>query len=85
MTQQVDAVGRSVRQINALSNITRYDYDALGRMNHLIDALQTLAANKIFAALQYSCTDTAIPLITNGNTLTAQGNIVESTIQTLQG
>jgi hypothetical protein len=37
-------------------------------------ALQTLAANRIFASMQYSSTDTAIPLITSANTLTVQGN-----------
>ena len=38
-------------------------------------ALQTLAANRIFAAMQYSCTDTAIPLISSGDTLTVQGAV----------
>lgn len=36
-------------------------------------ALQTLAANRIFASMQYSCTNTAIPMISTGNTLTQQG------------
>lgn len=36
-------------------------------------ALQTLAANRIFASMQYSCTDTAIPMITSGNAPTTQG------------
>ncbi len=36
-------------------------------------ALQTLADNGIFAAMQYSCTNTAIPLIDSGGSPTAQG------------
>lgn len=37
-------------------------------------ALQTLAANRVFASMQYSCTNTAIPLIDGGNAITTQGN-----------
>ena len=36
-------------------------------------ALQTLAANRIFASMQYSSTNTAIPMVTSGNAPTAQG------------
>ena len=36
-------------------------------------ALQTLAANRIFAAMQYSATNTAIPLISSAGALTMQG------------
>ena len=36
-------------------------------------ALQTLAANRIFASMQYSSTNTAIPMITSANAPTAQG------------
>ncbi len=36
-------------------------------------ALQTLAANGIFASMQYSCTNTAIPLIDSSDSSTAQG------------
>ena len=36
-------------------------------------ALQTLAANRIFASMQYSCTNTTIPMITSGNIPTTQG------------
>ncbi len=36
-------------------------------------ALQTLAANGIYASMQYSVTNTAIPLISANNALTAQG------------
>jgi hypothetical protein len=38
-------------------------------------ALQVLAANKVYAAMQYSCTDTLIPLIDANNNLTVQGAI----------
>ena len=44
-------------------------------------ALQTLAANHIFASMQYSCTDTAIPLITAGGTQTTQGMIFQAQYQ----
>lgn len=37
-------------------------------------ALQTLAANRVFASMQYSCTNTAIPLITSNDLLTTQGS-----------
>lgn len=36
-------------------------------------ALQTLAANGIYASMQYSVTNTAIPMISSNNALTAQG------------
>lgn len=35
-------------------------------------ALQTLAANRVFASMQYSCTNTAIPLINTSNQMTLQ-------------
>lgn len=38
-------------------------------------ALQTLANNKIFASMQYSCTNTAIPLVDNDNKITFQGTL----------
>ena len=41
-------------------------------------ALQTLAANGVFASMQYTVTNTALPLITYQNRMTVQG-------QTLQG
>lgn len=44
-------------------------------------ALQTLAANRIFAAMQYSSTDTAIPLISGGDTLTTQGAVFKAQYQ----
>jgi hypothetical protein len=40
-------------------------------------ALQTLANNHIFASMQYSCTNTAIPLVDNDNNITFQGAIFE--------
>jgi hypothetical protein len=40
-------------------------------------ALQTLAANGIFAAMHYSCTDYSIPLINKDATLTVQGRIFQ--------
>ncbi|HEU0003467.1 MAG TPA: hypothetical protein VFQ36_21345 [Ktedonobacteraceae bacterium] len=36
-------------------------------------ALHVLAANQVFASMQYSVTNTALPLITFNNTLTTQG------------
>ncbi len=44
-------------------------------------ALQTLAANRIFASMQYSCTNTAIPLINSGNQVTAQGSALAAQYQ----
>ncbi|MBV9256895.1 MAG: hypothetical protein JO215_02635, partial [Ktedonobacteraceae bacterium] len=41
-------------------------------------ALQTLAANRIFASMQYSCTNTAIPLISADGAITAQGTTVQT-------
>lgn len=41
-------------------------------------ALQTLAANRIFASMQYSCTNTAIPLISNNNAITTQGTTLQA-------
>lgn len=41
-------------------------------------ALQTLAANRIFASMQYSCTDTAIPMISSNNTPTSQGMVFQN-------
>ncbi|GHO84628.1 hypothetical protein [Dictyobacter formicarum] len=44
-------------------------------------ALQTLAANRIFAAMQYSCTNTAVPLVTNNATLSMQGESFQAQYQ----
>lgn len=44
-------------------------------------ALQTLAANRIFASMQYSCTNTPIPLIDSNNAITPQGNIFKNIYQ----
>ncbi|HZU67150.1 MAG TPA: hypothetical protein VFA09_07720 [Ktedonobacteraceae bacterium] len=44
-------------------------------------ALQTLAANRVFAAMQYSCTNTVISLIDDRNTLTTQGQVVQDEYQ----
>jgi hypothetical protein len=41
-------------------------------------ALQTLAANNIYAAMQYSVTNTAIPLIDSNNALTTQGSVFQA-------
>jgi len=46
-------------------------------------ALQTLAANGIFASMQYSVTNTAIPLITSGNALTSQATAFQNQYQTM--
>lgn len=46
-------------------------------------ALQTLAANGIFASMQYSCTNTAIPMISSGNTTTVQGMAFASQYQSM--
>jgi hypothetical protein len=40
-------------------------------------AMQTLADNGIFASMQYSCTNTAIPLVDNDNKITFQGTLFE--------
>ena len=44
-------------------------------------ALQTLAANRVFASMQYSCTNTAIPLVDTNNTITPQGTIFKNIYQ----
>ncbi len=44
-------------------------------------ALQVLAANRIFASMQYSSTDTAVPLISSSNMLTAQGEAFQAQYQ----
>jgi hypothetical protein len=46
-------------------------------------ALQTLAANGIFASMQYSCTNTAIPMVSSGNGATAQGTTFSSQYQSM--
>src|SRR5260370_28959471 len=46
-------------------------------------ALQTLAANGIFASMQYSCTNTAIPMVSSGNIATVQGTTSASQYQSL--
>jgi hypothetical protein len=44
-------------------------------------ALHILAADGVFASMQYSVTNTALPLITSGNTLTTQGMAFQSLYQ----
>ena len=44
-------------------------------------ALQTLAANRVFASMQYSCTNTPIPLIDSNNAITPQGIIFKNIYQ----
>lgn len=44
-------------------------------------ALQTLAANRVFASMQYSCTNTVISLIDDHNALTTQGQVVQNEYQ----
>ena len=46
-------------------------------------ALRTLAANHVFASMQYSVTNTALPLITFRNELTIQGETFQSLYQTM--
>lgn len=46
-------------------------------------ALQTLAANGIFASMQYSCTNTAIPMVSSGNSATVQGTTFASQYQSM--
>jgi hypothetical protein len=38
-------------------------------------ALQVLAVNNIYAAMQYFCTGTQVPLVDTSNNLTAQGSV----------
>ncbi len=47
------------------------------------EALRTLAANQVFASMQYSATNTALSLITFDNTLTTQGMAFQSLYQTM--
>jgi hypothetical protein len=46
-------------------------------------ALETLAANHVFASMQYSVTNTALSLITYDNTLTIQGATFQSLYQSM--
>lgn len=46
-------------------------------------ALQTLAANHIFASMQYSCTNTAIPMIDSSGASTVQGATFKQQYETL--
>jgi hypothetical protein len=46
-------------------------------------ALHILAANGVFASMQYSVTNTALSLITYNNTLTAQGTAFQSLYQAM--
>ncbi len=46
-------------------------------------ALQTLAANGIFASMQYSCTNTAIPMVSSSNGATVQGTTFASQYQSM--
>jgi hypothetical protein len=48
-------------------------------------ALQTLAANNIFASMQYSCTNYAIPLVDSHNTMTTQGTIFRDQYHNITG
>ncbi len=57
---------------NPASNDGKSDDDAF-MTTWTSKALQIMAANGIFAAAQFSCTDYQIPLIDSDNTLTAQG------------
>ena len=45
------------------------------------EALHTLAANQVFASMQYSVTNTALSLISSDNTLTTQGVAFQSLYQ----
>jgi hypothetical protein len=47
------------------------------------EALHTLATNHVFASMQYSVTNTALPLITYNNTLTTQGKAFQFAYQSL--
>ena len=44
-------------------------------------ALQTLAANRVFASMQYACTNTAINLISGSGAPTVQGNAFQTVYQ----
>jgi hypothetical protein len=44
-------------------------------------ALQTLAANRIFASMQYSATNTVISLISSSNAMTTQGTVFQAQYQ----
>ena len=46
-------------------------------------ALQTLAANGIFASMQYSVTNTAIPMISSNASVTTQGTTFQSQYQSM--
>jgi hypothetical protein len=48
-------------------------------------ALQTFAANGIFAATQYSCTNYAAPLVDSNNNITAQGQAFQTTYASMAG
>ena len=58
----------------------KYDNQAF-MTSWMTKALQTLAANRVFASMQYSCTNTAIPLVDASNALTTQGNVFQAVYQ----
>jgi hypothetical protein len=48
-------------------------------------ALQTLAANHVFASMQYSCTNTAIPMVDSSGASTIQGTTFKTLYETMIG
>lgn len=47
------------------------------------EALETLAANRVFASMQYACTETSLPLLDRNNELTTQGKMLQAQYQRL--
>ena len=74
--------------------ITEWNYDAIalpndGKNNNstfmhnwTMAALQTLARNHVYAAMQYACTDPIMPLVTGG-ALSPQGQAFSDSYQQL--
>jgi hypothetical protein len=48
-------------------------------------AIQTLVADHVFASMQYAVTNTPIPMITQGNTLTTQGSTFQAMYEKVIG
>lgn len=65
---------------NAVPNDDKNNNSTFMR-NWTARALQTLAANRVFASMQYACTHPIMPLITSTGTLTVQGATFEMQYQ----
>jgi hypothetical protein len=72
-------------QSNGLANNDgKYD-NASFMTTWTTQALQTLIANHVFASMQYSATNTALPIVSSSDTITPQGGAFQSLYTAYQG